>query len=187
MFVGANDGMLHAINGALDTAAGNPPLETDLNAGKEIFAYVPSAVFQGPTSPNTDGLASLGNPTFVHHYFVNGNTNVADIDFRRVPAASGARQNPATSASDWHSVLIGGLGKGGKAYYALDVTDPAATIVSEADATAKVLWEFGNSTVGMSGQLGYSFGEPLVVKTVKYGWVVVFCRATTTPTARATS
>jgi type IV pilus assembly protein PilY1 len=175
VYVGANDGMLHAVNGALAaTSTSTPPLETSPTFGQEMFAYIPRALFQGPTAPNTDGLASLGNPSFVHHYMVNATPNVADVDFARVPTAAKAKATPAAGVSDWRSVLIGGLGKGGKAYYALDVTDPASMASSQATAAQKVLWEFNNSTTGMSGQLGFSYGDPLVMKTKKYGWVVMF-------------
>jgi type IV pilus assembly protein PilY1 len=149
VYVGANDGMLHAVNGSL----------TGADAGREIFAYVPSALFAGPTAtPGINGLAALGNPSFVHHYYVNATPGVFDIDLNRTVGASGA--------ANWRSVLIGGLGKGGRSYYALDVTDPAA-MNTEASAAAKVLWEFTDT------DLGYTYGEPLVVKTRKYGWVVI--------------
>jgi type IV pilus assembly protein PilY1 len=63
-------------------------------------------------------------------------------------------------------VLIGGLGKGGRGYYAIDVTNPASW-TSESAVAGKVLWEFTDS------RMGYSFGVPHVVKTAKYGWVVL--------------
>ena len=155
IYVGANDGMLHAINGSLVGAV----------AGSELFAYVPAALFNGPTTPaaatnaSVDGLAALGNPSFTHHNYVNATPNVYDIDFAKTVGGSGA--------AAWRSVLIGGLGKGGKSYYAIDVTDPGA-FDTEAHAAAKVLWEFSDA------DLGFSFGDPAVLKTKKYGWVVIF-------------
>jgi len=162
VYVGSNDGMMHAINGSLATTT------TDtMVPGIEMFAYVPRALFQGPNNtPNVDGLASLGNPNFVHHYMVNATPSVYDVDFNKTSGASG-------TSSDWRSILIGGLGKGGKSYYAIDVTDPTAW-TTETAVAGKVLWEFSNSTTGMSGELGYTFGDPVVVKTKKYGWVVIF-------------
>ena len=149
VYVGANDGMLHAINGAV----------SGTSAGSEMFAYVPSALFAGPTAtPNVNGLAALGNPSFAHHYYVNATPGVFDIDFNRTSGASGA--------ADWRSVLIGGLGKGGRSYYAIDVTNPAG-MNTETLAAAKVLWEFTDA------DMGYTYGEPVVAKTVKYGWVVI--------------
>jgi type IV pilus assembly protein PilY1 len=72
----------------------------------------------------------------------------------------------AAGTTPWRTVLIGGLGKGGKSFYAIDVTDPA-NMTSEGVVASKVLWEFTDPT------MGYSYGAPTVVKTVKYGWVVI--------------
>jgi len=56
IYVGANDGMLHAI----DAASGN-----------ELFAYVPSSTY-----PN---LNQLTNPAYAHQYYVDGSPNVVDV------------------------------------------------------------------------------------------------------------
>lgn len=158
VYTGANDGMLHAIRGASTPAA-----TTD---GQELFAYVPTATFQGPTrptaTPSIDGLASLGNPDFVHHHMVNATPQVYDVDFQKTPGATPTVVQP----TDWRSILIGGMGKGGKSYYALDVTDPAS-MTSESVVAGKVLWEFTDP------DLGFTFGEPAVIRTKRYGWVVI--------------
>ncbi len=166
LYVGANDGMLHAFNGAL----------TGTGSGQEIFAYVPSATFGGPsspTAPNVDGLASLGNPSFTHHYLVNATPTGFDIDFTRTWNGTAV----GTGTADWRTVLIGGLGKGGRSYYALDVSDPGS-ITTEAAAASRVLWEF------TAPQMGFTFGEPVVVKTRKYGWTVIFPSGYNTPDGR---
>ncbi len=156
VYVGSNSGMLHAVDGAI----------TGTTAGKEVFAYVPGALYQGPTaSPQTTGLASRGNPTFNHRYHVNTTPAIFDIDFGRTVGGTG---------TDWRTVLVGGLGKGGKAYYALDVTNPggidmaATASTTETGVATRVLWEFSHP------DLGYTFGEPTAVKTKKYGWVLIF-------------
>ena len=156
VYVGSNDGMLHAVDGALAGAT----------AGREVFAYVPGALYQGPTAtPQTSGLAARGNPTFVHRYHVDATPALFDIDFGRTVGGVG---------TDWRSVLVGGLGKGGRAYYALDVTNPggidlaAAASVTEAGVASRVLWEFSDV------DLGYTYGEPTAVKTKKHGWVLIF-------------
>lgn len=56
LYVGANDGMLHAFNAI---------------TGNELFAYVPSAVY-----PN---LTKLTSPDYNHHYFVYGSPAVIDV------------------------------------------------------------------------------------------------------------
>lgn len=163
VYVGANDGMLHAFNGSLTATA----------AGQELFAYVPSFVYGNATTGPDSGLASLGKSAFVHHNLVNGTARDFDIDFNRSGVAP--TTPPATPpASDWHTILIGGLGKGGRGYYALDITDPS-TWTSEAALAGKVLWEFPSSgDTTTRARMGYSFGDPSVVKTKKYGWVVIF-------------
>lgn len=148
LYVGTNAGVLHGIDASL----------TGGSAGQEVFAYVPGALFNGPTAPNTDGLASIGKPEFVHHNMVDAAPKVLDIDFGRTAGGSG---------TDWRSLLVSGLGKGGKSYVAIDVTNPAA-FGTEAASSAKVLWEFSDP------DLGYSYGEPVAVKLKQYGWVLAF-------------
>jgi type IV pilus assembly protein PilY1 len=159
VYIGANDGMMHAIQGDV-TEKLTPP------GGTELFTYVPSALFQGPNAtPNVDGLASLGNPSFQHHFMVNATPSVYDVDVAHTYGAS------ASAGSDWRSILIGGLGKGGRSYYAIDVTDPVGMSVgaggSEVKVANKVLWEFTDT------DLGYTYGDPIVAKTLKFGWVVI--------------
>lgn len=138
-YVGANDGMLHAFNGVP-------------TGGNELFAYVPNAVIKGPTNtPLDNGIGTLAKPAYDHKYFVDATPAIEDVQF---------------SDNTWHSILVGGLGKGGKAYYALDVTDPVA-MASEASLSSKVLWEFTHQ------DMGYTYDTPLVVKTKKYGWTVI--------------
>ncbi len=152
VYAGANDGMLHGFDGA---------------TGSEVFAYVPSAVFQGPHgTPQVDGLAQLGNPNYVHHNYVDATPAAFDIDMSRTVGFAGVVDYTTAGGTPWRTVLIGGLGKGGKSFYALDITDPAS-MTSESTVAGDVLWEFTDPT------MGYSFGVPVVVKTVKYGWVAI--------------
>lgn len=157
IYVGANDGQLHAFNAVVDRTDTN-----FANAGQEIMAFVPSLTYAGPNNtPTQDGLRYLTDPTFngFHKYYVNATPSERDIDFNNTAGN-------VTTTPDWHSVLVGGLGKGGRGFYALDVTDPA-NFANEATAATKVLWEFSDE------DMGYSFGLPLIVKTRKWGWVVM--------------
>lgn len=148
VYQGANDGMLHAFNAA---------------TGAEQWAYIPNLV-----------MASLNNLSrkagFTHQYYVDGTPVASDVDFKNVDGATG-------SGNDWRTILVGGLGKGGRGYYALDVTTPSAA--SEADVAAKVLWEFPNSITNATKRntailnMGYSFGKPVIVKTKAKGWVIL--------------
>jgi type IV pilus assembly protein PilY1 len=58
--------------------------------------------------------------------------------------------------------VVGGLGKGGNSYYALDVTNPDAA--DETQAAAKVMWEWSDPEVK------YSYGRPVIVKVRDSGY-----------------
>ena len=162
LYVGANDGMLHAINASTSLSDG----------GNEKWGYVPSFVLSGPNSPATpsvDGLAaraSLGN--FTHKYYVDQTPMVRSIDFARTGVAptGGFTTNLGALPADWRTLLVGGLNKGGRGYYAIDVTNPAQW-TTESAVAGKVLWEFTDS------DMGYSYGRPVITHTAKYGWVVI--------------
>lgn len=127
LYVGANDGMLHAFNG--DNTGG----------GNEIFAYVPNEVI-----PN---LSKLSDPNYQHLYYVDGSPNSGD----------------AYLGGTWKTVLIGTLGAGGKAVFALDITDPDSF-----DAT-KVMWEFRDAT-----DLGFVMSRAHVARMNDGNWYAVF-------------
>lgn len=158
VYVGTNAGMLHGVDASSTTTAGN-----------EVFAYVPGALYEGPSETATvNGLQALGKPEFTHYNFVDGSPVVADVDLGRTDGGSG---------TNWRTLLIGSLGKGGKSIFAIDVTNPAGTtdateaanMATESGAAARVLWEFSDKD-----GLGFTYGEPALVKTRKYGWVVIF-------------
>ena len=170
LYVGANDGMLHAFDGA---------------TGNELWAYIPSFVIPSATDEDgkEKGLRALsyqysGAPAYKHHYYVDGPLEVGAVDFNVTGSA-----NPITAPSvtnpnpeDWRTILVGGLGKGGKGYFALDVTTPATNL---SQAKGKVMWEFPSASdpshapVISEGLMGYSFGKPIIAKTKSYGWVVI--------------
>ena len=151
LVAGANSGLVHVINGSTSDTT---------NGGRELFAFIPNAVIMGPSgTPSVDGLASTGNPDFVHHYMIDARPNTADIDFNRT---NGNR----TGGPDWRTIVVGGLGKGGKSIYALDLTS-ANTVTTEAEAAARVMWEYTEA------DMGFTFGTPVITKTAQYGWVVI--------------
>jgi type IV pilus assembly protein PilY1 len=99
VYSGANDGMLHAFDGA---------------TGKEQWAYIPPMVMN-----NLYRLASEDYPTN-HRYYVDGTPTVADI-CPNAPAST-------CTGTQWKTILVAGLNGGGRGYYALDITDPANPI-----------------------------------------------------------
>jgi type IV pilus assembly protein PilY1 len=87
------------------------------------------------------------------------------VDFNKTSGTSGS--------PDWRTIVVGGLGKGGRGYYALDVTDTKPT--DEATLANRILWEFPNATTpsDVAKNVGYSFGKPIITKTKAHGWVVL--------------
>ena len=88
VYVGANDGMLHAF---------------DSSNGEEMWAFIPPTMLQSLK----DMIAAKANSSNAI-YGVDGSPMVKDIFYD----------------SKWRTVLISGMGKGGKGYFALDITNP---------------------------------------------------------------
>lgn len=126
VYVGANDGMLHAFYA---------------DSGREAFAFIPSPVFSR--------LRNLSMQSYTHQYYVDGAPGMGDAYF------GGA----------WHTVLTGGLNKGGQGIYAIDITDP--------DSVTKdsLMWEFTDQN---DPDLGYTFSQPTIVKLRDGKWYAVF-------------
>ncbi len=153
VFVGANDGMLHAFDATLTTSG-----------GAELFAVVPNAAYLGPDGkPAESGLRALSDNGYLHHYYVNATPYSRDVDFKR----AGGTITTDPSSHDWRTLLITGLGKGGRSYVALDVTDTPTATTTETTIASKVLWEFTHE------DMGFSFGRAGIVKSRKWGWVVI--------------
>lgn len=146
VYVAANDGMLHAFYAGTST--------TDTQGGVEAWGFIPSSVL-----PNLYNLANENYWTS-HRYFVDGTPTVGDVY--------------NTTSSTWKTILVAGLNKGGKGYYALDITDPT---------TPKGLWEFNWSstcydasnvtTHGADCHIGYTYSNPVITKLADGTWVVL--------------
>ncbi len=70
LYLGANDGMLHAFNA------------TD---GTELFAYIPSSLLLPEAGRNHAPLSRLMDPAYDHRYFMDGNVTVANISVDGTP------------------------------------------------------------------------------------------------------
>ncbi len=87
---------------------------TDTDGGEELFAYVPGLVYSN--------LRELADPAYSHAFYVDN--------------------TPDTQKMGTKTMLVGGLGKGGKGYYCLDITDAATAITSESVLASRVQWEY---------------------------------------------
>lgn len=131
IYVGANDGMLHAF---------------DATTGVEKFAYVPGSIY--------DRLADLANPGYTHKFFVDATPEMGDAYY----------------GGNWHTLLAGGLNRGGQGIYLLDITDPNG-FVNESGATGNVLWEFTDKD---DSDLGYTYSRPTITRMQNGQWAVIF-------------
>ncbi len=177
VYVGGNDGMLHAFNaGFYDqtdqkyTVTGNSG-ETAYALGQELWAFIPFDLL-----PHLQALPQPDyHPRFGHHVsFVDLKPKAVDVQF-----------NDGT----WHTVLLCGMRFGGgkvtvngdalqSAFFALDVTNP--------EQPPRLLWSFNdthNSDSGGTGRLGFTTAYPAVMTVhstdAKKNYVVVGSGPTT--------
>ncbi len=155
VFFGSNDGMLHAVNAS---------------SGDELFTYVPDAVISSLSVLTSQKYGCNGLGCLPHKYFVDGSPKIGDAYFGSTPS--------------WHTVLLGSLGSGGKALFALDVTNPDTA--SDDDVSldpfdeSSVLWEVSTSEAynaddlaEFEANLGYTLPQSSVVRLNNGQWAAV--------------
>ena len=137
LYVGGNDGMLHAFN---------------KNTGQEQFAYIPSMVYSN--------LPKLADPYYSHKFFVD--------------------LTPTAVNTGNKAILVGGLGAGGRGYFALDITDPAS--ITESNAGNVLLWEYHDDN-----DMGLSYSKAAIVRSnsAAHPWIVVFGNGYNSPNGSA--
>ncbi len=179
VYVGANDGMLHAFNGGFyDTENDSGELINkfciggDSNGdgtisdvecssgtyqlGEELWAFIPRDLL-----PH---LKWLTDPSYTHVYYVDLKPRIADV---RIFTPDDVHPY------GWGTILIGGMRYGGKAicvnddfgsgtecrtfrstYFALDITDP--------ETEPRLLWTFTDTSA--PGDLGFTSVYPAIVR-----------------------
>jgi type IV pilus assembly protein PilY1 len=175
VYVGANDGLLHGFrSGTYNSSSGSCATTPSAscftnNDGREMIAYMPGATLSGASGnlihPDTTVATNIpidyANPQYGHQYYVDATPGAGDVFYN----------------GQWHSWIVGGLGAGGAALYALDVTNPAN--FSESNAASLVMGEWnntitcvGNTTCGQS--LGNTYGTPQMRRLHDGRWAVIF-------------
>jgi type IV pilus assembly protein PilY1 len=104
--------------------------------GNEEWAFIPNPL-----------LKTLKLMKTTHTYYVDASPKVADVWFD-------SNKDNRKTADEWRTVLVCGLRKGGKHYFALDITDTL---------NPKYLWDFpraGDSST--LTRLGQSWSEPAI-------------------------
>ncbi len=162
VYVGSNDGFLHGFRaGAFDASHNFLNNSTTPNDGQEVFAYMPGAVFQMIHNA-TDSTLDYSSAQYAHNFFVDATPDSDDLFY----------------AGNWHTWLVGGLGAGGSAFYALNVSNPAN--FSESNASSLVIGEWTPATITCTnvancGQnMGNTYGVPVVRRLHNGMWGVIF-------------
>ncbi|HWX26261.1 MAG TPA: PilC/PilY family type IV pilus protein [Steroidobacteraceae bacterium] len=195
VYVGANDGFLHGFRAGSVDSNGNLVTTTTPNDGQEVLAYMPGSTLQSAakaTVPATappnctdhshtqtvvqnihgvtpaissnplcvDSSLDFASPKYGHNFFVDATPGTGDLFYGGV----------------WHTWLVGGLGTGGAAIYALDITNPVN--FTEGNASSVVVGEWNASTLHCSpscdGNLGNTFGTPQIRRLHNGKWGVIF-------------
>lgn len=107
------------------------------NTGAEIYAYIPKTLLPE--------LKKLADPNYQHQYFVDGELTVADAYF----------------GGSWKTILVGTLGAGGKAVFALDITNPNLV---------QFLWEKNSTDIPA---LGNNLSKPLIAQVADGQWKAI--------------
>jgi len=191
VYQGANDGFLHAFESG-SYAADGVTFDSSTNDGKELFAYMPQAVLQTIHNGTTPAL-DYSSPNYAHNYFVDATPGNGDLFYN----------------NSWHTWVVGGLGPGGNAIYAIDVTDPttlgvgsiigewgANTGTTTAPSTSSTNPVTGQSAgtgtntlicnvANCAGNLGQTYGTPQIRRLHNGEWGIIFGNGLNSATGHA--
>jgi type IV pilus assembly protein PilY1 len=193
VYVGSNDGFVHGFRaGSFDSNGNFVANATTPNDGQEIIAYMPGATLSSAALSSATGgctndsntqtqvqqihgvtpavgmnplcvepVLDYSNTQYGHNFFVDATPGTGDLYF----------------GGQWHTWLVGGLGIGGAAIYALDVTNPS---YAEGNASAIVVGEWNPATITCSivsncgNNMGNTFGTPQIRRLHNGNWAVIF-------------
>ncbi len=149
------------------------------NTGTELLAYMPQTVALEIAQNNTTAFLTNYNftdPSYTHRFFVNQTPGIGELYYNNA----------------WHTWLVGGLGGGGPAIYALDVTEPTtnasisyAPIFSQSNASSLVVNELNTSNIQSVcaihsptnyclDDFGWNYGTPIISRMHNGSWAVIF-------------
>jgi type IV pilus assembly protein PilY1 len=195
VYVGANDGLLHGFRaGSFDAKNNFIDSGSTPNDGAEVLAYIPGASLVSAAQTSAVGGCTNGisSETFVQNIHgvtpavgLNALCNDALIDYSNPQYAHNFFVDATPGSDDlfyggqWHTWLVGGLGAGGNAIYALDVTNPDSSF-SESNASNIVVGEWNPASItcanvsNCGNNLGNTFGTPQIRRLHNGNWAVIF-------------
>ncbi|MHC4505195.1 MAG: pilus assembly protein, partial [Planctomycetota bacterium] len=153
IYAGTNGGFLEAVNAGAWQAAATPP-RYNAGTGTELFGFMPWETRLKIKNFPIDA------PTDRNHY-VDGSPQYADVWIHS--SATDASQE----ASEWRTLLVGGLREGGHQYYALDITNPDG-IAGPAGVLPYpgYMWEFPREDDPDSDMalMGETWAQPIITR-----------------------
>jgi type IV pilus assembly protein PilY1 len=169
VYVGANDGLLHGFRSGAYNSDGTFNTSSP-NDGVEVLAYMPAAIVNSIHSSTVN--LDYANAQYGHNFFEDQTPGTGDLFYNNA----------------WHTWVIGGLGAGGAAIFALDVTNPGPGVpaaggnsaFTEGAAASTVIGEWNPSTITCTnvancGQnLGNTYGTPQLRRLHDGRWAVIF-------------
>ncbi len=156
---GSNDGMLHFMRNTLPGGT-KPSAATQRGSqyGEEMWAFMPREMLA-----NVPRLLVRANVGENRPYGVDGQVALFNIDNNTDATLNSDGSNDSDTCGRGYAdadcdkaYIYFGLRRGGKAYYALNVSNP--------DQKPRMLWKVDKTTTGY-GELGMTFSNPRV------GWV----------------
>ena len=138
VYAGANNGILHAF---------------DASNGEELWGYIPPNVLG-----NFEKIPSSKANSTNAIYGIDGSPVVKDIYFDDTP-------NDSTNNPRWRTILLGGLGAGGKGLYAIDITNPTSPthlFAISNDESNKAIQHWGSNA--SKNEFGYAGGGKIDAK-----------------------
>ena len=163
VYVGSNDGLMHGFRAGSYDATGKF-LATG-NDGQEVLAYMPASVVQ--TIHSTTNSVDYSSTQYGHNFFVDATPATGDVFY----------------GGQWHTWLASGLGAGGGAMFALDVTNPSTANFAESNAASLVMGEWNASNISCANatvaptcgnNLGNTYGTPQMRRLHDGKWAVIF-------------
>ncbi|WP_268798095.1 pilus assembly protein [Pseudomonas huanghezhanensis] len=111
--------------------------------GNRRYAYMPSTVL-----PNLHYVADTAYVNGVSHKFLaDGQVSIVDVQF----------------SSSWKTLALGGVGAGGKGFYALQLFNASGSNAVNA------LWDISSTTTGYAN-MGYAYAKPEVAQLPDGRW-----------------
>ena len=196
VYVGSNDGFLHGFRaGSFDVNGNFVANSATPNDGQEVLAYIPgSSLLSAATSSASGGCTNDSNSqTLVQNIHgvtpaVGSNPECVgtQLDYANTQYGHNFFVDATPGSGDlfyggqWHTWLVGGLGAGGAAIYALDVTNPTSSNFTEGNASNILIGEWNPSSINCANvsncgtNMGNTFGTPLVRRMHNGNWAIIF-------------